>query len=245
MLPLRPAVALTFALAFLTLLAPLTSQAFQDQMLASYTAPKIEFLDASYSSAHRAPRVEVIETPPSTTSLIDEILTTRLPEGVGMDEVWVSIDLANRKLKVYRGYVPIKRLDYVAFGASGAEPLRLQGSNLTPTGEFRVDRINQQSKYRLFYGIDYPNKQVADQALEEGLITASEHRHIHTYIDRHGIAPADTSLGGYIGIHGLGSSDPEIHSLFDWTQGCVAVTNEEIQELSAFLDIGTRVVIRS
>lgn len=233
-------------MAFLTillcwsLLAPAATSASEVSLGDSFMLAKVEFIDASYSA-----------TPPSLRTkmevgrdLLEEVLTTRLPDDVGPDEVWVRIDLVERSLKVYRGHIPIKRLDYLAFGASGSEPLRLQGSYRTPTGEFRVDRINRQSKFRLFYGIDYPNKQVADQALEEGVISKREHRHIHNHIDRHGQAPAGTSLGGYIGIHGLGRSDPEIHSRFDWTQGCVAVTNDEIMALSQYMEIGTRVVIR-
>lgn len=176
--------------------------------------------------------------------LLEEALTTKLPEGSAPNEVWVSVDLVERKIVVYRGHKPIQKIDHLAFGASGFERLRMQGSRQTPIGEFRVDRINRASKFHRFFGIDYPNKPVADKALEEGLISAREHRHIYNYIDRHGIAPSDTALGGLIGIHGVGLGDPEIHEMFDWTQGCVAITNDEIMDLSRHLEIGTRVVIR-
>lgn len=187
---------------------------------------------------------DVDAAPPASSLFFDELVVTRSPEGLAPNEVWVRIDLEGREMSVYRGLVEIEGFDYLAFGASGFQGLRLQGSWMTPTGEFRVDRINANSKFRRFYGINYPNKVVADKALEEGLITPSERRHIYDYINRNGMAPADTPLGGYIGIHGLGRSDPLVHQTFDWTQGCVAVSNDEIMALSRYLKIGTRVVIR-
>jgi L,D-peptidoglycan transpeptidase YkuD (ErfK/YbiS/YcfS/YnhG family) len=65
-------------------------------------------------------------------------------------------------------------------------------------------------------------------------------RHLHHY----GQPPQNTILGGAIGIHGIGNGDPEIHKRFHWTEGCVAVTNEQIERLAELVDIGTRVVIR-
>ena len=63
-------------------------------------------------------------------------------------------------------------------------------------------------------------------------------------------APLATSalvaLGGAIGIHGLGPETPEkihIHDNLDWTEGCIALRNDEVHELRKFLSIGTRVVI--
>lgn len=187
---------------------------------------------------------DTLTTPLSAQGhFLDDIITERAPEDLLPNEVWVRIDLAGREMSVYRGSVEIEEFDYLAFGSSGFQDMRLEGSRQTPIGEFRVDRINPKSRFRRFYGIDYPNKAVADKALEAGLISPREHDHIHRYIDRHGMAPADTSLGGYIGIHGVGRGDPLVHQTFDWTEGCVAVSNSEIMALSHHLKIGTRVVI--
>lgn len=220
-----------------------TAHAAKDQGLTAASLPQVEVIQGRYAASLTTPDDSVAPAWSTGVRFLDEIIATRLPEGIGNDETWVKVDLSARVLRVYKGYVPVKTLSHIAFGASGSEALRLQGSNQTPVGEFRVDRINHQSRYRLFFGIDYPNKAVADQALEKGLIGQRDHQYIHRYIDRHGKAPADTVLGGYIGIHGLGQSDREIHELFDWTQGCVAVTNEEIDALSRYIGLGTRVII--
>ncbi|MDX5432365.1 MAG: L,D-transpeptidase family protein, partial [Halomonas sp.] len=149
---------------------------------------------------------------------------TVMPEGLTADEVWLSIDLRSRQVRVLRGETEIKRIEHLAFGAGGAAPLRAKGSSMTPLGEFRVDRINRASRFDLFFGFDYPNAQVAEEALRSGKINLQEYWYIEEYRRRHGRAPHTTSLGGLIGIHGLGRGDPDVHRNFDWTEGCVAVS---------------------
>ncbi|WP_104203039.1 L,D-transpeptidase [Billgrantia saliphila] len=166
-----------------------------------------------------------------------------MPEGLTRDEVWLSIDLRRRQVTLYRGEAVIKRIEHLAYGAGGAAPLRARGSSMTPLGEFRVDRINRASRFGLFFGFDYPTAQVAQEALRLGRITPQEYGYIESYRARHGRAPHDTALGGLIGIHGLGRGDPYVHQRFDWTEGCVAVDNEQIRALDPWLRIGTRVVI--
>ncbi len=179
-----------------------------------------------------------------TPTLWQALDAIAMPEGLTPDEVWLSIDLRNRLVRVFRGEHVIKRIDHLAYGAGGAAPLRAKGSSMTPIGEFRVDRINRSSRFALFFGFDYPNAQVAEEALRSGKITLQEYWYIEEYRRRHGRAPHTTALGGLIGIHGLGRGDPEVHELFDWTEGCVAVNNEQIRALDPWLRIGTRVVIK-
>ncbi|MCP5245074.1 MAG: L,D-transpeptidase, partial [Burkholderiales bacterium] len=47
-----------------------------------------------------------------------------------------------------------------------------------------------------------------------------------------------------IGIHGIGRGDPEIHDQFHWTNGCIALTNEQIDQLGKWLKPGVMVKIR-
>jgi lipoprotein-anchoring transpeptidase ErfK/SrfK len=56
--------------------------------------------------------------------------------------------------------------------------------------------------------------------------------------------PQHTPLGGYIGIHGVGSGDPEVHRAYNWTNGCVALTNAQIDILAEWARAGTPVEIR-
>jgi lipoprotein-anchoring transpeptidase ErfK/SrfK len=56
--------------------------------------------------------------------------------------------------------------------------------------------------------------------------------------------PQHTPLGGYIGIHGIGNGDTQIHETVNWTNGCVALTNQQIDDLETWVYIGMRVAIR-
>ncbi|MBZ9559112.1 L,D-transpeptidase [Halomonas coralii] len=63
------------------------------------------------------------------------------------------------------------------------------------------------------------------------------------HYSRYRAALPSTSLGGYIGIHGLGGRSPYLNRRMDWTDGCLAVTDAEIDKLSRWVKVGTQVVI--
>ena len=205
-------------------------------LLGSAVTPSLADTDAPESLA--TPGLSTLQ------SLWDFLDAPARPLDVSQDEPWVYIDLLKRELSVYRNGARIESIPYLAYGAAGAEEVRLRGSKQTPTGEFAIRRINRQSKFRLFFGIDYPTPQIARSAWEKGILSDQEYEYYLDYRERHGVAPADTTLGGYIGIHGLGRSPLWIHRKRDWTAGCVAVTNDEIQALDKWLHVGTKVVIR-
>jgi L,D-peptidoglycan transpeptidase YkuD (ErfK/YbiS/YcfS/YnhG family) len=58
------------------------------------------------------------------------------------------------------------------------------------------------------------------------------------------IPPQNTDLGGQIGIHGLGSASLSVHEEFDWTHGCIALTNDQIDRLSQYVEKGTLVTVK-
>ncbi|MCG6656369.1 L,D-transpeptidase [Halomonas campisalis] len=160
------------------------------------------------------------------------------------DEVWVLVEDAEATLSVFQGNRLVERFAPVSLGRGGAKTARLRGSNVTPLGEFRVNRFNWESDWNIFIGIDYPTPAHARMALESGLYSEQDYEDYFAYYRRHGYPPQTTALGGAIGIHGLGRADPDVHASFHWTQGCVAVTNEQIERLAELINVGTRVVIR-
>ncbi|NOG32205.1 L,D-transpeptidase [Halomonas sp. TBZ9] len=160
------------------------------------------------------------------------------------DEVWVLIDDQEATLSVYRGNSRLEHYAPVSLGRSGAKTQRLRGSNVTPKGEFRINRFNYESQWHIFVGIDYPTPAHARMALKTGVYSQQDYDDYFDYYRRYGSPPQDTVLGGAIGVHGLGGADPEIHQQFHWTQGCVALTNAQIERFSQLIGIGTRVVIR-
>ncbi|SEM95398.1 L,D-transpeptidase family protein [Halomonas caseinilytica] len=177
------------------------------------------------------------------SGLMDEILL-QADQPRYSNEVWVLIDKQASSLSLYRGNTLLERFSPISLGRGGAETQRLRGGRVTPLGEFRVTRFNFDSKFHTFIGLDYPTPTHARMALQTGIYSQREYDDYFAYYRRHGRPPQDTVLGGYIGIHGVGVADADIHRRFDWTDGCVAVTDGQVDTLSSMIDIGTRVVIR-
>jgi murein L,D-transpeptidase YafK len=160
------------------------------------------------------------------------------------DELWVLVDDGEASLTIFRGNRLVERFAPISLGRGGAKAQRRQGDMSTPLGEFRVNRFNRESDWHIFVGIDYPTPTHARMALDSGVYSQQDYDDYFDYYRSNGYPPQQTVLGGFIGIHGLGKGDPDIHSRFHWTQGCVAVTDSQIERLSEFIGIGTRVVIR-
>ena len=173
-----------------------------------------------------------------------ETMLTRAHVPRHSNELWVLIDDQEATLSVFRGNTLLERYAPISLGRAGAKTQRVRGDNVTPKGEFRINRFNYESQWRTFMGIDFPTPAHARMALEKGIYSQTDYEDYFDYYRRNGQPPQNTALGGAIGIHGLGSADPDIHGRYHWTQGCVAVTNEQIDRLASLVGVGTRVVIR-
>jgi murein L,D-transpeptidase YafK len=114
------------------------------------------------------------------------------------------------------------RVYTVSLGFSPEGDKARQGDGRTPEGHFRIDRKNPRSRFYLALGIDYPHR--------ENLVRA---------------AAAGVSPGGDIFIHGQprGVSGRQRIN-YDWTAGCIAVSNAVMDELWTVAEIGTEVEIR-
>lgn len=157
---------------------------------------------------------------------------------------WVLVDTRSDTLSVIRGDDVLQTFGPISVGRGGVAMHRRSGDRKTPKGVFYVNWVNPDSRYHLFFGLDYPSPFHAEKAYQHSVIDAATFRSIRDARERHELPPQDTELGGYIGIHGTGSRDPSVHRLFDWTDGCIALTNEEVDRLATWIDIGTMVVIR-
>ena len=79
--------------------------------------------------------------------------------------VWLHLSVKDRRLSVVRGHRVIHEIPHFAIGINGAIDLRTRCSAMTLKGEFRVKRINPNSRFATFIGINCPNPRIA-----EGLI---------------------------------------------------------------------------
>jgi len=158
-------------------------------------------------------------------------------------QTWLHVDTRAATLSVMRGEEPVASFQDISIGRAGASRERREGDRRTPLGEFRIAKIKEDSQFHRFFIIDYPNRERADIALERGEIDAGTHRAIRRALGAGELPPQHTPLGGNLGIHGIGGGDPRLHEAFNWTQGCIALTNEQIDALSQWIRVGTRVVI--
>jgi murein L,D-transpeptidase YafK len=140
-----------------------------------------------------------------------------------------------RLLQVYDEGELIKTYK-IALGRAPRGDKETEGDGKTPEGEFYVFTKNEQSKFYLSLGLSYPNAEAAKRGLKERLISQEEYDEILRAIAEKRMPPQKTALGGEIYIHGGGSLD-------DWTEGCVALPNEEIKELFDAIPVGARVII--
>jgi tetratricopeptide (TPR) repeat protein len=117
-------------------------------------------------------------------------------------------------LKVYK----------IALGGNPNGPKERQGDNKTPEGTYVIDSRNKDSRYHLSLHISYPNEKDKKRAKQLGV-----------------------SPGGDIMIHGIKNGFSwvgDLHTDVDWTKGCIAVTDEEIEEIEKLAPNGTIVEIR-
>ncbi len=118
----------------------------------------------------------------------------------------------------------------VAIGPGGAGVKKREGDEVTPVGRYHIVH-KKPSKYRVFMLLDYPNAE--DRArFEQQKAT--------------GAIPKDARIGGDVGIHGA-PPQPEwksVHKETDWTLGCIAVDDDEIEAIAKIVPEGTVVDIR-
>jgi tetratricopeptide (TPR) repeat protein len=112
----------------------------------------------------------------------------------------------------------------IALGGNPNGPKERQGDKKTPEGTYVIDSRNKNSPYHLSLHISYPNEKDKKRAKELGVLPGGD-------IMIHGIK------------NGLGWID-RFHAQFDWTEGCIAVTDVEIEEIDKFVPDGTAVEIR-
>jgi murein L,D-transpeptidase YafK len=129
----------------------------------------------------------------------------------------VVVSKKKREMLLLRGE-SVLRTYQIALGPEPEGPKRQEGDGRTPQGRYAIDRRNARSKYHLSLHISYPDAADVTRAREAGV-----------------------DPGGDIMIHGLGDG---VRLEGDWTQGCIAVTDEEMDEIWGLVEEGTPIWIR-
>ena len=155
--------------------------------------------------------------------------------GIPVIEIWK----AQRKLELREGDTVIRDFR-VALGQEPRFGKEHQGDGRTPVGRYYVSDKKADSRFHRFLGISYPNIDDAERGYRSGLITATQWADIF-FANLRGDTPrADTSLGGRVGIHGYGGRP---YVPVDWTEGCIALSDDDIEFLYARAPVGTPIII--
>jgi murein L,D-transpeptidase YafK len=135
----------------------------------------------------------------------------------------IVVEKGDRRMTLYRAgeAVGIYR---IALGFNPIGDKEKQGDGRTPEGRYVIDAKNPQSRFHLSLRVSYPDSGDRKDAVDKGL-----------------------DPGGDIYIHGMpdswGWASP-FHVMHDWTLGCIAVTNEEIEEIWQLVPVGTPIEIK-
>lgn len=132
----------------------------------------------------------------------------------------VLVKKGERKMYLLSGNTALKVYDI----GLGTEPIghkQFEGDGKTPEGLYYIDRRNPDSRYHLSVGVSYPNPNDTAFALAQG-----------------------QPPGGDIFIHGQGPEGQVLSKQRrDWTVGCIAVTDDEVEDVYAMVRDGTPILI--
>ena len=143
-----------------------------------------------------------------------------LPAGLLFDKL--LLEKSKHRLTAYAKGRPV-RVYLVALGENPVGHKRFEGDKRTPEGNYTINDKNPNSAYYKNIGISYPNDDDVERAKK-----------------------LNKSPGGDIKIHGLAPHFAYIgaaHRLADWTYGCIAVTNPEMEEIFSRTPVGTPIQI--
>lgn len=178
---------------------------------------------------------------PTLVLLVINLIVCNAMAGEG---VWVLVDTQAMSLEVKRGSKTVDVFENISIGRNGAGFKEQRGDDITPLGLYKIGWINTNSSFRKFYGINYPSRKNAKKALADGLISRKTFRTIEKAHIQHRIPPQHTPLGGRLGIHGLGRGNKNVHKNTNWTHGCIALTNAQIDRLGKWIKKGTVVRVK-
>lgn len=158
---------------------------------------------------------------PSVFSIVLSVSLARAATPTLADHIIVY--KAQHKMELLGNGIVIKSYK-IALGGNPTGAKTRQGDHRTPEGRYRIDAKNAQSRFHLALHVSYPNPEDRERARKLGV-----------------------SPGGDIMIHGLPDQFAYLGGLqshYDWTDGCIAVSNVEIEEIWKLVPFGTEVEIR-
>lgn len=134
----------------------------------------------------------------------------------------VKVDKSKRRMYLLKGEEVVQEFR-IALGKQPKGHKRFEGDNRTPEGEYQLDYVMEESDFYRSVHISYPQPS-----------------------DRQWAEQNDVDPGGNIKIHGIKNGEhrsPSFIQSFDWTDGCIALTNQDMDEFIQFVKMGTPIHI--
>ncbi len=173
--------------------------------------------------------VKIIETiiSPPFPSLKDRSRIN--PDTLQKDSLMVLVDKSNFLVALVYKRQRIRQYRAV-FGPDPKKDKMMEGDRATPEGWFKVVAKRSHSSWQKFILLDYPNETSYQRFYER---------------KQQGLIPKSAQIGGSIGIHGTFLSGVKMVDWgMGWTDGCVAMKPEDINDFYQFIWPGTRVFVR-
>jgi len=200
---------------------------------------------ASLGDARRVSAYEATRDVTVATATRSQSLTASEPQdtSLGCARIMrIAIEKARRTLRVTCSNGETRSFR-VALGQLPVGLKRTQGDLRTPEGFYRVAAPPHSSRFHRFMLLDYPSLVDADRALVAKEINARTYLSIARAVARGETPPQNTALGGAVGIHGEGSDHRDRSRIEDWTYGCIALTDADMDFIADRISVGTPVSI--
>jgi murein L,D-transpeptidase YafK len=118
----------------------------------------------------------------------------------------------------------------VVFGSKSLEDKMMEGDRKTPEGIFHISSKRRHEKWDKMMDIDFPTKADYEKFNQR---------------KANGLIPRNAKIGGGIAIHGTWAHDEHVVDLYqNWTNGCISLKNEDVDELYDLIPVGTKVIIK-
>ncbi len=161
-------------------------------------------------------RIASVPSPTITTTPVVDIRSRLVADSM-------VVEKGRHTLTLYQAGFPV-RVYQVALGKQPVGDKVQKGDGRTPEGVFRIDFKNPQSKYHMALHVSYPDVAHQERANKLGVSPGGD-------IMVHGLPPAYADYGAS-------------HREFDWTEGCIAVTDKEIEEIWRAIPAGAAIQIK-
>jgi murein L,D-transpeptidase YafK len=163
-----------------------------------------------------------------------------------LNNVYLVVDKHNLTIELFSDSILVKK--YKAAFGNNASPIKTSlNDNVTPTGNFIICNRDTTFLYHKLLQINYPSVNDAAEFYKNNYIERDEYEKLIATISDYDCLPENEFQKQRIGIHGIGEYNLIFKNLpfaFNWTNGSIAVSNEDIDELHSVTEIGTKVEIK-